>query len=170
MELDKEEVEQLIMELTGEDTLPIVRFLIENGENISEFIISEKLQIGINHIRNILYRLQENNLVSFIRKKDKQKGWYIYFWTFNKVHARLLIKKLKQERINTLRKRLKKEQEEFFTCSKKCLRISFNHALENNFKCPDCGKVLKEVSNKQKKAEIQKELDLLTKTTQEVMV
>lgn len=170
MELDKEEIEQLIMELTGEDTLPIVRFLLENGENISEFTISEKLTIGINHIRNILYRLQENNLVTFIRKKDKQKGWYIYYWTFNKIQARMLIKKLKQERINTLVKSLEKEQEEFFTCGKKCLRISFNHALEHNFKCPGCGKVLKSVDNKIKKEKIKKELDILTKTTQEVMV
>jgi transcription initiation factor TFIIE subunit alpha len=169
MELNKEETRQLIKELAGEDAVQIVDYLVDNGEDISEFTMAEKLDTGINRIRNMLYRLQENNLVTFMRKKDKKKGWYIYYWTFNKVQSKLLIKKLKQERIKTLKKRLEKEQEEFFTCSRKCLRISLNNALENTFMCPNCGKVLKRVSNESKKTEIKRELDLLTKVTEEAI-
>ena len=170
MELSQLEIDNLVGEVSGRDAVPVAQFILNTGENVSEFLIAEKLEITINHIRNILYRLQENNLVTFMRKKDKKKGWYIYYWTFNKVQAGILIKKLKEKRILTLKKRLEKEAEDFLSCRKKCLRITFNNALENNFKCPECEGILKQVSNKKQVASIKKELEILTKISPEATV
>ena len=170
MELSQLEIDNLVAEVAGRDAVSVAEFIINTGENVSEFLIAEKLDTPINHIRNILYRLQENNLVTFMRKKDKQKGWYIYYWTFNKIQAKLLIKRLKTERIVTLKKRLEKEAEDFFTCRKKCLRITFNNAMENGFKCSECNAVLKQVSNKKQVKEIKKELELLIDNSNEATV
>ncbi len=167
MELTKEKIDSLISNVAGEDAVPIVGFLVENGENVSEFVIAENLQMGINHVRNALYRLQESNLVTFLRKKDKKKGWYIYYWTFNPVQAKLLVKKLYDERLATLRKRLEMENADFLTCRKKCLRLSFDNALESDFRCPECDGVLKQVDNKKQIAQIKKELEELTKESSE---
>lgn len=162
MKLSQNKVDDLISKSVGEDAVKVVRYLIKNGENISEFIIAEQLQIPINTIRNILYRLQQQNLVTFMRKKDKKKGWYIYYWTFNENQAHTLDENLKKEQIDTLKKRLETEETgNFFTCSKKCLRLTFQRALENTFKCPECNKVLKEASNKKIIKEIKKELEIL---------
>ncbi len=157
-----EKVEQLALQIGGEIARQIVLFLIKNGENISEFVIAENLKVEINVIRKTLYMLQENNLVHSMRKKDKKKGWYIYYWTFDENQAKIMIERLKKERINSLKKRLELESETtYYTCSKKCIRMTFEHALENNFTCPVCDKVLKEIDNKKQINLIKKELELL---------
>ena len=51
--------------------------------NISEFKIAEELKIDVHLVRNILYRLNNFNLATYIRKKDREKGWYISYWTLN---------------------------------------------------------------------------------------
>ena len=170
MELSQLEIDNLVQELSGREAVAVAQFIINSGENVSEFLIAEKLETGINHIRNLLYKLQENNLVTFMRKKDKKKGWYIYYWTFNKVQANILVNKLKEKRIITLKKRLEIEAEDFLNCTRKCLRITFSNAMENNFKCPECECVLKQVDNKKQVATIKKELELLTKSSTEAIV
>jgi transcription initiation factor TFIIE subunit alpha len=170
MEISKKKVEELISKSIGKDASQVACFLFENGENISEFVIAESLKTPINIIRNILYRLQQQNLVTFIRKKDKKKGWYIYYWTLNTIQLKTLEKLLKEEKINTLKQRLQKEEsEDFFTCPKKCLRLTFTRALENNFKCPECDKVLKEVDNRKVINELRRELALLEGGPQEAL-
>ncbi|MDP2628973.1 MAG: hypothetical protein Q8P15_03695, partial [Nanoarchaeota archaeon] len=54
--------------------------LLQNKNYVNEFIIAKKLNVTINQTRNILYKLADNGLVSSMRKKDKRKGWYTYFW------------------------------------------------------------------------------------------
>ena len=110
MVINLEKVDELIEKLTGEETVKLVRLIIEGKENVSEFILAEKLEIKINTVRNMLYGLQKYNLVTSMRKKDKQKGWYIYYWTFNEVQAKVLMKTVKQE--ETPKEDLKFKQED----------------------------------------------------------
>jgi len=51
--------------------------ILDSKKHVNEFLIAKKLGITINQTRNILYKLSDFGLVSFIRKKDKRKGWYI---------------------------------------------------------------------------------------------
>jgi len=162
MDLTQEKIEQLAVQVGGELAVQIARFLLENGENISEFLIAEKLEVPINGIRKTLYILQENNLVTSMRKKDKKKGWYIYYWTFDTIQAGTLITRMKSERIKNLKRRLDIEQNSnYLTCSRKCMRLTFERALENNFACPECNDILKEVDNAVKVDSIRKELEFL---------
>ncbi len=167
-ELNRNEINSLVAQVAGEDTVEVVEYILENGENISEFLISEKLEIPMNMLRNRLYRLQENNLITFTRKKDKKKGWYIYYWTFNHPQSISMIKKMKDSRITNLKKRLEREDSSiFYTCSSKCLRTKFDRAMENNFLCAECGKILKEQDNSKIIKEIKKELSLLEEVSEE---
>lgn len=162
MDLTQKKIDQLAVQVGGELAVQIVRFLLENGENISEFLIAEKLEVPINSIRKTLYILQENNLVTSMRKKDKKKGWYIYYWTFDMIQAKTLITRMKSERIKNLKKRLDIEQNsKYLTCSRQCMRLTFERALENNFACPECNTILKEVDNTVKVDTIRKELEFL---------
>ena len=69
MRLSNKMIESTISEVAGEDVLPIVHFL-KNKKNISEFKVADAVKREINETRNMLYRLHEANLVSFIRKKE----------------------------------------------------------------------------------------------------
>lgn len=165
MNLNQEKIDRLVSQIAGEEAIQLVQTIIEGKENVSEFVIAEKLNLPINLIRNILYKLQERNLVTSTRKKDKRKGWYIYYWTFHAGEAEILMSILKKDRIENLEKRLQIESEtEYFVCTRECMRMNFHNALEQGFKCPECKSSLKQVDNSNKIKAIQKEIDYLQDT------
>jgi len=161
-------VESVITSTAGEDCIPIYKYL-RGKKNISEFVLAEKLETEINIIRNMLYRLYNSNLVGFIRKKDKQKGWYIYYWTFNPKQVRYLLKSLKKRRVEMLGERLQREtSSQFYVCDDKHLRLNFEKATEYNYKCPECGALLELADNKEKIKEIRKEILELEKDLKKI--
>ena len=147
MKLSNKIMEATIAEVAGEDVLPIVHFL-KNKKNISEFKIAEAIKKEINKTRNMLYKLQEANLVSFIRKKDKKKGWYIYYWTFKPKMIKHIVISLKKEKLAKLKDRLLREKSShFFICQNKCIRLDFDQAINFDFKCPECGEIMNQENN-----------------------
>ena len=148
MKLSNKIIETTVKEVAGEDVLPLVQY-IKNKKNVSEFKIAEALKIEVNIIRNMLYKLYHANLVSFIRKKDKKKGWYIYYWTFNAKRIKFLMEDLKEKKLEKLKDRLEREKNNFFfVCTKKCMRVDFEQASDFGFKCPECGELLVQEDNK----------------------
>ena len=109
-----------------------------------------------------MYKLQKHNLITSTRKKDKKKGWYIYYWTFNITHADSLIKSLKETKLNVLKRQLEDEEStEYYTCSKKCKKQTLEEAMEDGFKCHECGNLLNKVDNQKQIKQIQKEINFL---------
>ena len=163
MRLSNKIIEGIVSQVAGDDVVPLVRFL-KNKKNISEFKIADAIKKEVNETRNMLYRLYNSNLVSFIRKKDKKKGWYIYYWTFNKKTLKYLMFDLKRKRLERLRERLEREkQTDFFVCSNKCMRLDFDQATDFGYKCPECGELLNQEDNKEKIREIEEEIKGLEK-------
>jgi len=141
------ETEEVVNELVGEHALPLIDFL-RGKTKISEFIIAEELGLEINETRNILYKLLEHNIVSFIRKKDKIKGWYICYWDFNEHMVPQLKQRIIKGKIEKMRERLTEEQSNtFFLCRNACSRMNFDVAMEFNYKCPECGTIMQEQDN-----------------------
>lgn len=159
-------VKELVEEIAGRDVVDLVEY-IKGKEDVSEFKIAEKLKLTVNQARNMLYRLYSHNLVSFTRKKDKKKGWYIYYWTFDEKKAYNLFLKLKRDKLKHLKQRLESESKgNYFSCSNEgCnnVRMSFESAMEHDFKCPDCGKVLQQEDNTKRINVIEREIDDINK-------
>ncbi|MBI2580230.1 hypothetical protein HYV85_00280, partial [Candidatus Woesearchaeota archaeon] len=63
---------QTVAEVVGQDAVPIVQYL-KGKKNISEFKIAESIKAEVNSVRKMLYAMQTSNLVSYYRKKDRQK-------------------------------------------------------------------------------------------------
>ena len=141
MRLTKKKVEEILQDLLGSDSLSLVKELYDR-ENISEFDLAHKTKKDIKIIRRMLYILYNHNLVSFTRKKDKDKGWYIYYWTLSAESIRFLYFKKKREHLQQFQQRLEQEDKEsFFVCSKKCVRLNFDQAMDFEFHCPECGEL-----------------------------
>ncbi len=148
MKLLDDAMDDLIREMIGEDAVSLIN-LIKKKSNVSEFKIAEKLDLGINQVRNSLYKLHAHNLIDSIRKKDKKKGWYIYYWTFNLDRAyELLVENIKKKIENFKKSISILEREKFFFCDNDSITFSFENAMEHNFKCPECGEVLTQKENK----------------------
>ena len=154
--------EFVITELVGEDALPAINYL-QGKQNVSEFIIAEDLGIEIHEMRNILYRCYDHNICTFVRRKDKKKGWYICYWNFNTEHIPHLEKKIVKQKIAKLTKRLKDEQEsQFYMCKNACVRMDFDKAVEYNFHCPECGEIQEVQDNTRTIAFLSEQLEKLT--------
>ena len=152
MEITLEIENQVISEVSGSDVLPLVVYLRERTD-ISEFIIAKDMEADVQLIRNQLYRLLDNNLVSFWRKKDKQTGWYIYYWTYNGGHIEFLYWNNKKKRLVKLKERLEREESDFFfMCQDNgCIRLDFEKATEFNYQCPECGGMVIQQDNSRTK-------------------
>ncbi len=169
MALTNKKIYRLINEIAGERAIPIVEYL-KDRKNVSEFIIADKVKMDMQTTRNILYTLNSYNVATYVRRKDRKKGWYISYWTFNKKRVKELIIKLKKEKINQLKRRLKKEESNkgnFFICSKACARLDFEQAVENQFKCPECGSLLNQQDNSKTIENIKKKIEELEKSLKE---
>ncbi|SRR3989344_217924 len=163
MKLTDAFIEELASELAGHDTVQIVRALLYK-ENVSEFTLAEELNKTVNQVRNMLYRLSDHNLVYSIRKKDRQKGWYIYYWTFNIKHARLLVIGLKTKKLEQIKKRMLEEAAEgvYFTCADHdFVKMTVEEAMENQYKCTECGKVMQEKISSADIENMKKEIERL---------
>jgi transcription initiation factor TFIIE subunit alpha len=149
MKITNNKIFDTVKEVVGEDSLKVVEFL-KDKKNISDFKIAEKVKSDIHEIRNILYRLYNHNLVTYYRKKDRQKGWYISYWTFNKKRVKDLMKYLHYSRIEKFSERLKEEElnrGNFYLCPNACVRVNFDKATEFEFKCPECGNIINHQDN-----------------------
>ena len=118
--------------------------LLYNKKNVNEFLIAKKLKLTINQTRNVLYRLADEGLVSFIRKKDTKKGgWYTYYWTLNSGKSLIKFQSNLQKSIEGLQQQLVlRRQGQFFMCKNCGLELNEEGALTHNYTCPECGQVL----------------------------
>src|SRR3989338_3427234 len=124
MKLTDKRVEEIVSESIGEDAVKMVRF-IGGKKDVSEFKISSGLKMEIQEVRNILYRLHSKNLVTYKRVKDNKKGWYVSYWTFDKVRVSELLAKMNREKLEKFKDRLAVEStniNSFFMCPKACVR------------------------------------------------
>ena len=163
MKLSNKLVEQVVADVAGEDVIPLIKQL-KNKKNVSEFKLAESLELEVNLVRNMLYRLYHANLVSFTRRKDKKKGWYIYYWTFRIKQIKYVALNLKKQRLERLKDRLSREKDSsFFICPNECMRLDFDSAINFEFKCPECASLMQQESNDTKVKEIEEEIKRLEK-------
>src|SRR3989344_7205070 len=102
-------IEDFLTENIGKDVIALYQLL--NGKApISEFVLAEKLNLTVNQVRNMLYRMYTFTLVDFTRKKDKKKGWYIYYWDFYLKRALDAALAHKEKRLGILKELLKREE------------------------------------------------------------
>lgn len=158
MRLTRKKVEEIIKDLLGEEGLSLVKELYERS-NISEFELANKTKKDIKVIRRQLYVLYNHNLVYFSRKKDKDKGWYIYYWTLSPDNVRFLYYKKKREQLSRLQELLERERKElFFSCPKRCVRLTFDQAMDFEFHCPECGELVHQDSTRDKVNQLKEQL------------
>lgn len=152
----------------GKNTGPIVNLLFDK-KNVNEFLIAKSLGLTINQTRNILYKLSDEGLVTFVRKKDKRKGWYTYFWTFNTDKALLLLQKNILKQIEQLDIQLKgREVKRFYICPSCRSEVSEEVGLMNNFMCPECGEVYELNENKKALTDINSLINKLKRQLEEI--
>lgn len=133
--------------------------LLYNKDHINEFLIAKKLELTINQTRNLLYKISDYGLVSSIRKKDKKKGWYTYFWRINVIRTLEFLKGILNNYIENLENQIKsREEKQFYECKNCKKEFNEENSLHYDFQCTECGRILTLKNNKNILKEYKKEL------------
>jgi len=131
----------VIEDLINKQSVEIID-LLAGKKDVNEFAIAKNLGLTINQVRNILYKLSDFGLVSFNRKKDKRKGWYIYFWTLNSYQALDLLEDNLKKKLEVLENNLKNRRDgRYYVCNTCSIEVNEESALLNEFICPECEEV-----------------------------
>lgn len=129
-----------IVEITVGKQAEAIVPLINSKKHVNEFLIAKKLDITINQTRNILYKLSDYGLVSSIRKKDKKKGWYTYFWKIEKLKALNFLKDIFEKKKLQIQNQINnRETKQFYVCNTCHVEFNEENALLYDFTCNECG-------------------------------
>ena len=136
--------------------------LLDGKKYVNEFIIAKKLGITINQTRNILYKISDQGLISSIRKKDKRKGWYTYFWRIEILKSLEFLANMIDKRIEQLKNQVKsRETKEFYVCEQCNIEVNAENALLHEFTCNECGEVYSLKDSTKVLKELKREVDKL---------
>jgi transcription initiation factor TFIIE subunit alpha len=154
-------LKEVVVILVGKQAEPITD-LLDNKKYVNEFLIAKKLGLTINQTRNILYKIADHGLVSSIRKKDKRKGWYTYFWKIENLKSLEFLKDILTKKIENVNNQIKSRETKVFYICKNC-NIEYNeeNALLHDFTCPECGEVFVKSDNAKVLKELTKESEKL---------
>ncbi len=152
-------LKEIIAMVAGSGSEKIVDVLFKK-KNVNEFLIAKKLNVTINQARNILYKLAEEGLVYFTRKKDsKSGGWYTYFWTLDEDKSLTNYRDKLLAEIENLEKELgNKKTQRFYVCKTCGMEVNEESALLYNFTCPECGEVFQLKDSAANVAELEKKI------------
>jgi len=144
------EIEEIIKKIAGEDVFSLIKKL-KSKKKVSDIKLAEDCNKKLNDVRSILYKLHNFNLVSFVKKRDKETGWYIYYWSIDIKKMHDFFVNFKNKELKGLRRSLKDEEhKKFYVCANKCIRLDFENASDCNFRCPECGCLLDYDENNKK--------------------
>jgi transcription factor E len=136
--------------------------LLHSKKHINEFNIAKKLNLTINQTRNLLYRISDYGLVSSVRKKDKKKGWYTYFWKFDVLKCLEFLKKgLLIQREELELQINKRKNKAHYYCEGCKVEFDEDQALLMDFTCNECGEVFSVKEDTELVKSLEKEYDKL---------
>ncbi|MBX4196366.1 hypothetical protein KW805_02145 [Candidatus Pacearchaeota archaeon] len=155
-------LKDIVASVAGKNAVGIVD-LLHGKKNVNEFLIAKKLNLTINQTRNILYKLSDEGLVSFIRKKDSKKGgWYTYFWTLNSGKSLLKFREKLLKNIEDLKTQAStRKTKQFFYCPNCTIEYTEENALLHDYTCPECGEILQVKESTAEISGIEKEVTRL---------
>jgi transcription initiation factor TFIIE subunit alpha len=116
--------------------------LLNSKKHVNEFNIAKKLNLTINQTRNILYKISDYGLVSSVRKKDKKKGWYTYFWRFEVLKCLEFLKKGVVLEVQDLDAQINiRKSKLHYYCERCKVEYDEDQALLMDFSCNECGDI-----------------------------
>jgi transcription initiation factor TFIIE subunit alpha len=181
------QLDDIILKLTDFTTVRVLNVLLEQKEIIDEDIVNilnelieessesidgtqgeeERSRIALKEVRKSLYQLNERSLARYRRVRDKETGYFVYFWSPIWERIRDLILSRRKRTIKKLRQRLDYEQRNLlYVCNEGHTPVTFSDAFELGFICTTCGEELAQKDNKLTIEFLEdkiKELEIMTK-------
>lgn len=156
-----------MLKLTDKTTVKVLNVLLDRKEIIDEEmvnILNEEIEqsyeeakedetqeiprIALKEVRKSLYKLNERSLARYRRVRDRETGYFVYYWS--PIYERILdlIISRRKQSIKKLRQRLDYEQRNLlYVCDEGHTPVPFSDAFELGFICTTCSKELSQKDN-----------------------
>ncbi|WP_456366463.1 transcription factor E [Thermococcus sp.] len=158
----RKELLELAREIGGDEAVEVVKTLEKKKETTDEEL-AEITGIRINNVRKILYALYDLGVADFRRTRDKETGWYYYYWFLETKRLDEIIRSRKLKELEKLKKMLEEEKSTtYYWCGTAGHpRLTFDEAMEYEFQCPICGGILMEYDNSEIIADLKRRIEEL---------
>nr|1Q1H_A Chain A, Transcription Factor E [Saccharolobus solfataricus] len=100
----------LAKSLLGDDVIDVLRILLDKGTEMTDEEIANQLNIKVNDVRKKLNLLEEQGFVSYRKTRDKDSGWFIYYWKPNIDQINEILLNRKRLILDKLKTRLEYEK------------------------------------------------------------
>ena len=177
------QLDDIIQKLTDEITVQVLNVLLEQREVIDEDIVNKlnesyeedhpesdtdeesgTVRIALKEVRKSLYKLNERSLARYRRVRDKETGYFVYYWSPIWERIRDLIVSRRKQTIKRLKQRLDYEQRNLlYVCDEGHTPVTFSDAFELGFICTVCGQELAQKENAETISVLQTKIAELTK-------
>jgi len=170
-------VQEFIQGITedAENSVPIIKCILEG--KLTDEEISEEIELRLNIVRRILYKLYDAGIAGYKRSKDPETQWYTYSWKFDSEKVIKTISEKYEQSSKEMEESLAYEEENmFFSCVNGCSsrthsvraknevfdRYNFEEASEHNFMCPECENTLEYHDNSSLIDELKSRMKLIS--------
>jgi len=134
---------EFIRKFVGDYGVRVFEVLMNSNKELLDMEISTKAGLGEQEVRRALYELHNLGLVTYRKSRNPEDGKYIYYWKIDEVRINQVLLQRKKAVLKKLKERLEYEENNtFYICPVDGVRLTFEEALENDFKCPRCGSML----------------------------
>lgn len=127
----------------GSEGTRVFQALFDSDKELSYGDIITKTGLDEQTVRRVLYELNDLGLVVYRRVQSPEDGRFVYYWFVNSYGLNQVLLNRKRMTLEKLKARLDHEARTvFFLCLNDGLRLSFDEAMESDFRCPKCSALL----------------------------
>jgi len=160
----REDIKELIVQNLGENAWKILEYIMEKKEVRHDELV-RRFGRSAAELRKILYKLEEMNIVVMKRRKVSELR-YEYIWMYNPVDITSLKIRTLQKEIEELKKKYEEMEDYVFVCQNCNLKFSTEEAYNYEFRCSECGEMLVQLENEEKK-KLKEKIEELTRKLNE---
>ncbi|MEO3992804.1 MAG: transcription factor [Desulfurococcaceae archaeon TW002] len=135
-----DELSKFIEEYVGDAGRAVFEVLIKRNKELTDSEIVSETGINEQEVRRALYELHSLGIVAYKKKQSPEDGRFTYTWFIDGGRLNQVLLQRKKEVLSKLKARLNFESSNtFYVCDVDGVRLTFDEAFENDFKCPKCG-------------------------------
>ncbi len=158
------EVLTFIEKYVGAIGAKVFEVLVKNKKEMLDMDIVSLVGLSEQDIRRALYELHNLGLVMYKKVRSPSDNKYIYYWFIDITRLNHVLLQRKKAVLKRLKERLTfEESNTFYVCPVDNVRLTFEEAMENDFRCPRCGEMLAYEDN----SEVRNELKELIRRLEE---
>ncbi len=146
---------KIIEEIYGKEVADIIKYIMEKKEvSIDELV--KKFDLEPAEIRKILYALENLNIIKRRRIKNGLYLHYDFKWSVNTSMLEKIQRKIAVQHLQELKRKVQELPDIIYECPICGVKVPFEEAFEYGFRCPECGEMLVQKENEEKRRLIEK--------------